>query len=176
MEFCLTISFYTCWNTASPSVLFSVSQVCFHTFDYFPLVTGSIFQILASFICCLHSAMYTIHCIFNFLQCILNLWLRMSTFIYFLFDIFIEFLFSRFIYLWESLIYREEERQRGRSSVRWFTPQVSATGRYYANPKPGASSGSPTRVQGPKGSWKRSGAAGIEPAPIWDPRRARRGP
>ena len=47
-------------------------------------------------------------------------------------------------FLLERQIYREE-RQRGRSSVRWFTLQVS-----YANPKPGASSGSPTRVQCPK--------------------------
>ena len=53
------------------------------------------------------------------------------------------------IFSLERRIYRDK-RQRGRSSFRWFTPQVSATGRYYANPKPGASSGSPTRVQGPK--------------------------
>ena len=41
-----------------------------------------------------------------------------------------------------------EERQRGRSSVPRFTPQVSAMAD--ANPKLGASSGYPTRVQGPK--------------------------
>ena len=58
-------------------------------------------------------------------------------------------LFLLLFFLLERRIYREE-RQRGRSSVRSFTPQVSARGRYYADPKPGASSGSPTRVQGPK--------------------------
>ena len=74
-----------------------------------------------------------------------------------------------------------------------FYPMIHSpsehNGRCYANPKLGASSGSPSRVQGPKalgrpdcfpgpqaGSWKGSGAAGIEPAPIWDPGRARRGP
>ena len=99
------------------------------------------------------------------------------------------YFFLRFIYLLESQIYRKE-RQRERSSDRWFTPQVSTTGRCYADPKPGASSVSPTPglppgcrfpklwavldcFPGPQaGSWKGSGTAGIEPAPIWDPGRA----
>ena len=67
---------------------------------------------------------------------------------------------------------------------------MSATGRYYADPKPGASSGSPTWVQVPKalgpsstafpghkqGAGREAGLLGLEPAPIWDPGRARRGP
>ena len=81
-----------------------------------------------------------------------------------------------------------EQRQRGRSSVRWFTPQVSAMADAMPiqsqEPLPGLPRG--CRVPklwavldcfpGPQtGSWKGSRAAGIEPAPIWDPGRARRG-
>ena len=47
---------------------------------------------------------------------------------------------------------REEERQRGRSSVRWFTPQVSTTAgaEPIQSQEPGVSSRSPTWVQGSK--------------------------
>ena len=58
----------------------------------------------------------------------------------------------------------------------------------YSDLKPGASSGSPMWVQGPKalgrpgllsqatGGELEAGLPGPEPAPIWDPRRAKRGP
>ena len=101
---------------------------------------------------------------------------------------FLKIYFFIIIYLLERRIYREE-RQRGRSSVRCITPQVSATADAMPirsqEPLPGLPHG--CRVPklwavldcfpGPQaGSWKGSGAAGIEPAPIWDPGRARRGP
>ena len=41
-----------------------------------------------------------------------------------------------YLFLLQSQIYREEDRQRGRSSVWWFTPQVSCNGRCCANLKP----------------------------------------
>ena len=44
--------------------------------------------------------------------------------------------------------------QRGETERKIFRPMIhspmSAMGRYYADPKPGASSGSPTWVRGPK--------------------------
>ena len=52
----------------------------------------------------------------------------------------------------ENQIYREEERQRGRASIHWFTLQAAAMVRaeLIQNQEPGAASGSPTQVQGPK--------------------------
>ena len=50
------------------------------------------------------------------------------------------------------IIDRERERQRERSSTHWFTPQMAsvAGARLIGSQEPGASSRSPTRVQGPK--------------------------
>ena len=91
------------------------------------------------------------------------------------------------IFLLERRIYTEE-RQRGRSSVRWFTPQVSTMADTMLirsqEPLPGLPRG--CRVPklwailncfpGPQAvSWKGSWAATIELAPIWDLGRARRG-
>ena len=87
-----------------------------------------------------------------------------------------------FIYLLESQVYREEERQIGRSSVQWFTPQVSATSN--AMPKPGSRNlfpGIPHGIRVPRfwaildcfrmpqaGSWTGSTAAGIRTGALWD--------
>ena len=74
--------------------------------------------------------------------------------------------FFKDLFLLESQIYREE-RERGRSSVLWFTPQEAAMARTAPNrsQEPGASSGSPTWVQGPKAlghPWLLSQATGRE--------------
>ena len=90
------------------------------------------------------------------------------------------FFFNLFIFFYCKIRYTER-RERGRSSVRWFTPQVSTT--VDAMPiwsqDPGTSSRYPTGVQDPKafGPSKshKQGAGwevelpGLEPVPIWDP-------
>ena len=115
-----------------------------------------------------------------------NFWLLSESFFHrsVLFSAFLKLLFFLKIYFYylfllERRIYREE-RQRGRSSVRWFTPQVSAT----SNAMPIWSQepllGLPCGCRVPKlwavlccfprpqaGSWKGSGASGIRTgAPI----------
>ena len=84
------------------------------------------------------------------------------------------FFFKIYLFLLERWIYREEERQRGRSSVQWFTPQVAATAgaepiqsqellpglpRRYSVPRLWAILGCFPRPQ--TGSWMGSGAARI---------------
>ena len=77
------------------------------------------------------------------------------------------------MFLLERRIYREE-RQRGRSSFRWFTPQVSATADAMPTQSQEPLLGLPRGCRVPKlwailncfpgpqaGSWKGSGAAGI---------------
>ena len=79
---------------------------------------------------------------------------------------------------------QEEESQRGRSFIRWFTPQATAMAgaEPIQSKEPGASSGSPTQVetqglglsltafpghkQGAK--WE-VGPQGYESVPMWDP-------
>ena len=100
-----------------------------------------------------------------------------------------DFLFFFFRFIFIIFCIGKGDIQRGETERKIFRPMIHSpserNGRYYADLKPGASSGSPTRVPklwadcfpGPQaGSWKGSGAAGIELAPIWDPGRARRGP
>ena len=84
--------------------------------------------------------------------------------------------------------------QRGETEKKIFCPMIHSpserNGQCHADLKPGASSGSPTQVQGPKALGHprllsratgreldgKTGLPGLEPAPIWDPGRARRGP
>ena len=92
------------------------------------------------------------------------------------------FLKKIYLFLLQSWIYGEEERQRGRSSVQWFSPQVTVVAR--AEPiqsqEPGILAGFPhgCRVNWPSSSafpghkqgagWE-AGRPGLEPEPIWDP-------
>ena len=81
--------------------------------------------------------------------------------------------------------YRKEERQRGRSSIRWFTPQVAAMpgAEPIQSQEPGTSyqvshAGAGSQGFGPssttfpghrQGSGWEVGLPGLELAPIWDP-------
>ena len=103
-------------------------------------------------------------------------------------NFFLKIYFSYFYFIGKADI------QRGDTERKIFHPMTHSpserNGRYYADPKPGASSGSPTWVQVPKalgrprllfpghrqGAGREAGLPGLEPAPIWDPGRARRGP
>ena len=93
---------------------------------------------------------------------------------------FFYFLKISFIFITKSDI------QRGAETEKIFRPMIHSpsdhNGQCCANPQPGASSGSPTRVQGPKAlgclpllsqapsrELGEAGVPGLEPAPIRDP-------
>ena len=93
------------------------------------------------------------------------------------------FLLLKFIlFPLQCQIYREEDRQRGRSSLWWFTPQVNSMAGTVLihSQEPGISSRSPTWVQGPKAltgfpgykqraRWQVKQLPALQPLSIWDP-------
>ena len=120
-------------------------------------VFPNILEILLTFQFCSTGIAEIVWCLIAFGGCTIfmshyrNVWRVVHTTCLLIKDLKESIYFYIFIYLLESQIYKEEERQR-RSSIWWFTPQVNAPADAMPirSQEPEISSGYPTWVQGPK--------------------------
>ena len=80
------------------------------------------------------------------------------------------FFLKIYLFLFERQMYREEDRQRGRCSVWWFTPQVAAMAgaELFQTQEPGTSSRSSTWVQGPKAGSSSTAFPGHKQGAWWE--------